>query len=68
MKKRPAIQRDKLELFTLFRAAFHTHVQEIWGWDESWQRSNLEKEFASAETSVIDEGADCRLLPDTQRC
>jgi ribosomal protein S18 acetylase RimI-like enzyme len=40
----------------LFRAAFHAHIQEIWGWDESWQRSNFEEEFASAETSVIEDG------------
>jgi hypothetical protein len=54
MTVRPATDSDRTALFDLHRAVFHGHIEKIWGWGESWQRSNFAAEFAYATTSVIE--------------
>ncbi|CAK9890016.1 MULTISPECIES: GNAT family N-acetyltransferase [Pseudomonas] len=54
MKVRPATDSDRAALFDLHRAAFHALIEETWGWDEGWQRSNFAAEFARTTTSVLE--------------
>jgi ribosomal protein S18 acetylase RimI-like enzyme len=54
MTVRPATDCDRAALFDLHRAVFLGHIEKIWGWNESWQRSNFAAEFACAATSVIE--------------
>jgi ribosomal protein S18 acetylase RimI-like enzyme len=51
---RPATLRDLELLFDLHRIVFRHHIEEIWGWDEAWQRSRFRQEFESSETSVVE--------------
>ena len=54
MDRRLATTDDMPELFEMHRAVFRTHIEQIWGWDEDWQRTNFAAEFASSNTSVIE--------------
>lgn len=60
MTIRPANDNDQVTLFDLHRAVFHSHIEQLWGWDENWQLSNFAAEFARTTTSVID--ADGRIV------
>jgi len=50
---RPAALEDQESLFELHRTVFRSHIEEIWGWDEKWQRSQFRREFESSVTSVV---------------
>lgn len=50
---RPATSDDLESLFDLHCAVFRSHIEEIWGWDEEWQRSRFKLEFESSMTSVV---------------
>ena len=50
---RPAALEDLESLFDLHRTVFRSHIEEIWGWDEEWQRSRFRREFDSSVTSVV---------------
>ncbi len=50
---RPAALEDLESLFDLHRTVFRSHIEEIWGWDEEWQRSRFRQEFDSSVTSVV---------------
>lgn len=56
MNMRPASAADQPALFEVHRSVFRSHIEKLWGWDESWQLENFATEFASAMTSVIEEG------------
>jgi ribosomal protein S18 acetylase RimI-like enzyme len=32
---------------------FRSHIEEIWGWDEDWQRQRFREEFAESETTAV---------------
>ena len=53
-KLRPATEKDLESLFGLYRTVFQPHIEEIWGWDDSWQRTNFSKDFESSSTSVVE--------------
>jgi ribosomal protein S18 acetylase RimI-like enzyme len=38
----------------LHEEVFRPHIEQIWGWDEEWQRINFASEFESTVTSVIE--------------
>lgn len=44
---------DEADLFEIHRAVFRSHIEQIWGWNEDWQRNNFATERASSTTSVI---------------
>jgi ribosomal protein S18 acetylase RimI-like enzyme len=50
---RGAVQEDLDSLFELHRTVFHSHIEEIWGWDEKWQRSQFRREFESSVTYLV---------------
>jgi hypothetical protein len=47
MDTRLAAASDEAELFEIHRAVFRGHIEQIWGWDEEWQRANFAREMAS---------------------
>ena len=51
---RQAMDRDKVELYALYKDAMQGHIETIWGWDEEWQRDDFEKSFASCDTQVVE--------------
>ena len=53
MDLRPVADGEEAELFEIHRAVFRSHIEQLWGWDERWQRSNFAAELASSTTSVI---------------
>jgi ribosomal protein S18 acetylase RimI-like enzyme len=53
MNLRPAEDDEEGELFEIHRAVFRSHIEQLWGWDETWQRSNFAAERASSTTSAI---------------
>ncbi len=54
MKLRPADAGDIPRLFGIHRAVFRAHIEQLWGWDEAWQRQNFASECAAAITSVVE--------------
>lgn len=53
---RPAAEEDREPLFAMHGQLFRAMIEEIWGWDDGWQRENFAKEWAEVETSVIERG------------
>jgi ribosomal protein S18 acetylase RimI-like enzyme len=53
MDLRPIADGEEAELFGIHRAVFRSYIEQLWGWDERWQRSNFAAELASSTTSVI---------------
>jgi ribosomal protein S18 acetylase RimI-like enzyme len=54
MDIRPAAEEDLAELFEVHREVFGEHIEQIWGWDEKWQRTNFAAEFNSTTTLMIE--------------
>ncbi len=54
MNLSPAKEDDRKVLFEVHREVFGPHIEQIWGWDEEWQRTNFAAEFNSTDTSVIE--------------
>lgn len=50
---RPVRNGEIIDLFDIHRAVFSSHIEQIWGWDEDWQKDNFKREAESAETSVV---------------
>ena len=50
---RQATARDADRLYEIHRAAMHDHVEAVWGWDETDQRSRFRTGFDPACVSVI---------------
>ena len=43
-------------LFDLHRMVFRSHIEEIWGWREEWQRENFTRLFELSRTEVVEVG------------
>jgi len=54
---RPAAESEHADLFEIHREAFRPHIEQLWGWDEQWQRSNFAAELGSSTTLVVRIGA-----------
>lgn len=54
MKLRPANTDDLVPMFDIHRSVFRSHIDELWGWNEDWQRGNFASECAAADTSVVE--------------
>lgn len=46
---REARTEDKKEIYELFTASIYPYVEEIWGWDEEFQKNDFADSFASIE-------------------
>lgn len=54
MHLRAATADDQATLFGLHRAVFQAHIAQLWGWDESWQRTHFATEWAACPPLVIE--------------
>jgi len=44
---------EEAALFEIHRTVFYSHIEQIWGWDEDWQKANFARELESSTTSVV---------------
>lgn len=51
---RPATTADGAFAFHVWKAAMEAYVDMAWGWDETWQRQNQQKEFVSRLHKIIE--------------
>lgn len=51
---KPANEADDGPIYLLYKDLFQSHIEQIWGWDESWQRENFTKEWEEARTWRIE--------------
>jgi ribosomal protein S18 acetylase RimI-like enzyme len=54
MDVRLATDDDHSALFEIHKEVFEEHIEQIWSWDEAWQRANFAAELNSTVTSVIE--------------
>ena len=50
---RKAHARDSEFVFTVKKAAYRKYVEQVWGWDDNYQRERHNKEFASYDFRII---------------
>jgi ribosomal protein S18 acetylase RimI-like enzyme len=50
---RPATQCDPTFLLDLHRTTMRAVIEKAWGWDENWQKSDLEKRLAECDVYVL---------------
>jgi ribosomal protein S18 acetylase RimI-like enzyme len=53
---RPATEADKGFLYALHCATMRDVIDNTWGWDEAWQRSDFETRFDECVVSIIESG------------
>ena len=53
MKIKLPTEQQKEELFHIHELCFRDHIEEIWGWDEKWQRDHFSKEWDDSEWRVL---------------
>ena len=53
LKFRKAQATDSEFVFTVKRAAFREYVEQIWGWDDTYQRDLHNRRFASQDIRII---------------
>ena len=51
---RSAVESDKNAIFALHEELFRPHIDQIWGWNDEWQRGNFLTEWDRAQTEVIE--------------
>jgi ribosomal protein S18 acetylase RimI-like enzyme len=53
---RPVIEGDRASLWQAYQEALRSHIEEIWGWDEDWQRAYFDKALLDASTHIVEVG------------
>jgi len=51
---RRAVESDREFLFRLYALTMRSVVEQTWGWDEEWQRTDFAKRFLSAPFYIIE--------------
>jgi ribosomal protein S18 acetylase RimI-like enzyme len=51
---RPARDSDKAIIWQLYEEALRHHIETIWGWDDTWQRTYFDKAYAGLSTQVVE--------------
>ena len=51
---RPADEEDREFLFALYCQTMHEVVEQTWGWDEAWQRSDFDRRFDNYSASIVE--------------
>lgn len=60
---RKAIASDSEFVFTVKKAAYREYVEQVWGWDDSYQQERHNKEFTSYDFCIIQfSGTDVGIL------
>jgi ribosomal protein S18 acetylase RimI-like enzyme len=47
------LERDKPAIWDIFVPAMKPHVENIWGWNAAWQRTEFESHFYRLNTSFV---------------
>ncbi|UAW97810.1 GNAT family N-acetyltransferase [Halopseudomonas nanhaiensis] len=63
---RPVRNDEAADLFEIHRAVFRSHIDQLWGWDEQWQKANFSRELESSITSTV--SVDDRVIGYLQCC
>lgn len=50
---RPATQEDEEFCYLVLKTTMRGYVDQIWGWDEAWQRTYFASKFDPAQNQVI---------------
>lgn len=50
---RKAMANDSEFVFTVKEAAYREYVEQVWGWDDNYQRERHNREFASHDFHII---------------
>ena len=50
---RKAYASDREFVFTVKKAAFREYVEQVWGWDDTYQRELHDRRFASQDLRII---------------
>jgi ribosomal protein S18 acetylase RimI-like enzyme len=53
LKFRPATPDDEEFLYQLLKATMRGYVDQIWGWDEDWQRAYFHMRFDPAKNQIV---------------
>ena len=48
-----ATEPDKVYFFKLYCDAMRTHIEAIWGWDETWQKADFEERWLLCSNQKI---------------
>ncbi len=51
---RPTSPEDREFLWTLHCETMRGYVEQVWGWDEAWQRGRFLERFESAERLIVE--------------
>ena len=49
----PAKECDKSFFWDNYCHSMRSHIEEIWGWDESWQKSDFETRWADCDNTLV---------------
>ncbi|HSH97488.1 MAG TPA: GNAT family N-acetyltransferase [Methyloradius sp.] len=55
---RIATSEDQIFIYDLYVEAIKGYVEQLWGWDEIWQKNDFSAAFQSATTYVIQIGSE----------
>jgi len=50
---RQASPTDKKVIFDIYRLVMREFIEEIWGWNEEWQRDDFNKHFVPENVNVV---------------
>ena len=65
---RKAQATDSEFVFTVKKAAFREYVEQIWGWDDTYQRDLHDRRFAAQDIRIIQfDGTDIGFLSTEHR-
>jgi len=50
---RNAEEKDKEEIYELYRTVMYDYISKIWGWDEIWQKSDFSTHYNAKEITIV---------------
>ena len=53
LKLRPATPDDAEFLYQLLKTTMRDYVEQLWGWDEEWQRTYFDMRFDPAKNQIV---------------
>jgi ribosomal protein S18 acetylase RimI-like enzyme len=51
---RTALVHEKNAILSLYEQAMRSHIEAIWGWNQSWQENDFDNAFQNSQTYVIE--------------
>lgn len=49
----PATQIHLDDCWQLYKSSMRGHIEQLWGWQESWQQQNFMEQWQSTKTNII---------------